>query len=266
MIGLSNLVVLLIFLESLSWHFTLLMSKTNIIKYLMVQRFFFFLRILGLLWFPLLFLWAVLIKIGMPPFHLWFFKLSLSLDKNTFWFFSTIHKILPLFLLLKIPIFNILILVGRILVLSVSLIIEISGVYFVLIFSSITHSGWIFLTCFIRISLLFFYWVVYTFLMASFFRRFFLKTILVRDENQNSILRLMWLTICGLPPFTIFWLKINIFAQFFLKRGFLRFLIIIMAVFSLLMYYRVFHLSLYRRKTAYNVNLFIITIMIVGFF
>lgn len=240
--------------------------KRSVIKYLLIQRTFFVFRILGLFWSPSLLLIAVFIKIGLPPFHSWYFKMSLFLEKNIFLFFSSIHKLGPLFLILKIRTFFVFFRVIIVLILAVFLMAEVSRLYYLIILSSIVHSGWIFLACCINRGILLLYFLVYTLLIISFFRRFFFKNLLKRDDRQRGVLSLIWLGICGLPPFAIFWLKVNVFSILFLKILIFRIVLIVVAVLSLAVYYRIFHLSVFIRKAFINENYFLFLIIRLGIF
>lgn len=260
------MLIILVVIECLSWVFTIFLAKNIVIKYLMIQSLFFIVIIVGLLWRKPLMMLGIIMKMGLPPFHLWFFNLSQFLKKYIFLFFTSLHKVVPLFFLLKRLHFNMLILGIFIIISSVILIMETGRLYFVIIFSAISHSGWIIILSFLSYSLLFFYWVLYSTLILLFFLRLRRRVLINRDREQNSFLRIFWLIICGLPPFTMFWLKVNILFYFIIKRLFLRLLIIIVPVLTLVVYFRIFHLSILISKIISKSRLFIPVSLIVGVF
>jgi NADH:ubiquinone oxidoreductase subunit 2 (subunit N) len=69
------------------------------------------------------------------------------------------------------------------------------------------------------------------------------KKLFLVETFQRSLTRLVLLAIRGLPPFSIFWLKINIVAFYIERFLLLTVVIVIVSIFSLLTYYRGYHLS-----------------------
>lgn len=258
--------VLLILLECLSWLFSFLLIKDTVIKYLIVQRIFFFMGLVGILWRDTLLIRAIILKMGLPPFHIWFYKISFLIDKRAFLFFTTIHKIIPLFFLLKVRAFYLLGISIRVLLISIILIVEVGGLFYVVILSSIVHSSWMLILCCFRVRTLFLYWLVYLFLISMLFRRLFLTRIVLSDEAQSSISSLIWLVICGLPPFAVFWLKVNIISMLFVKRFIFRVIIILASVVSLVVYYRIYHLSIFITKIVVRLKEIILLVLFLGIF
>jgi len=97
--------------------------------------------LVGILWRDTLLIRAIILKMGLPPFHIWFYKISFLIDKRAFLFFTTIHKIIPLFFLLKVRAFYLLGISIRVLLISIILIVEVGGLFYVVILSSIVHSS-----------------------------------------------------------------------------------------------------------------------------
>jgi len=124
------------------------------------------------------------------------------------------------------------------------IITQFKGFYFVMIISSLIHSGWILLRNVLKIRLMVLYWSVYCVLIIVMFYSLFIKTMVIRDETQSKYTRIVWLVLRGLPPFTMFWLKINIFMLIYPLILIARITLILIPVLSLVSYYRVFHLSL----------------------
>jgi len=80
-IGGRSIIYLFIFIEILSWVFTILMPAYISIKYLIMQAYFTILGLMGVLWLPLLLILGLLLKIGLPPIHIWFMKISFFFEK-----------------------------------------------------------------------------------------------------------------------------------------------------------------------------------------
>lgn len=260
--------MILFFIEALSWLFSFLIEKVIVLKYLIIQRFFLFGGLAGLLWNPNLLLLVFLLKVGLPPFHLWFFVLSFFLRKISFLFISTIHKFLPLFFLIKLSLArNILNLIFLVMVFSGLIILETRTLFFSIINSSIIHSNWIIISRLVRIRIFLFYFVLYMTLICLFFNSLAHSKLLSLDFSQNSYRRGLFLILSGLPPFTFFWLEVNVVVFFLLKRFLIALFILVVAVLRLAIYYRVYHLSLItRERVFYKTRLIFIRLVVFGYF
>lgn len=266
-LGMTNIIIIVIVLELFSWLFTLILQKSSVIKYLIIQTIFFFVRVLGLLWRKTVLLVGVMVKMGVPPFHLWFLNISQYITKYIFLFFRTIHKIIPMFFFIKTMLVRIIIAIALLTIaMSVIFIMEVGSLYFIIIFSTITHRGWIILLCFVRYRTLFLYWFTYLLLIILFFFRIPNIFINKRDENQNALLSIIWLIICGLPPFTMFFLKVNLLRFFIEKSIRFRLVLMVVAILSLAIYYRVFHISILTNKITASRRIFIPLILCIGWY
>lgn len=137
-LGANNVVMLLVLLELLSWIFSSMLVSYIAIKYLMVQSYFVFLLLLGIMFKVEVLGAAFFLKMGLPPFHLWFFVVSLGLTGPMFFMFRTIHKIVPLLAMVKlvsVPV--VLLLVG----ISSVLLFQVVMLYYALFCSSLMHRG-----------------------------------------------------------------------------------------------------------------------------
>jgi len=201
--------------------------------------------LVGILVLPAMLVISIALKLGLPPFHSWVLRIRALIKKYTFLFITTLHKLFPLFLFIKIMIWKYSV---RFILIIISLrgviITQFKGVYFVMIISSLIHSGWILLRNVLKIRLMVLYWSAYCVLIIVMFYSLFIKTMVIRDETQSKYTRIAWLVLRGLPPFTMFWLKINIFMLIYPLILIARITLILIPVLSLVSYYRVFHLSL----------------------
>jgi len=160
-LGSNSIVLMLLYLEVLSWLFVILMSPFTTMKYLVIQAYFMILGLLGVFWVPLLLIFRLFLKIGLPPTHIWFLKLSVLIRKWVFIFFSTLHKLLPLLLLGRLFMSSYL-LTRMILLVSTRLIYQVFEFLFVIMTSSIVHRGWILLGLQFNLKTGLAYWIIYS--------------------------------------------------------------------------------------------------------
>lgn len=82
-----------------------------------------------------------LVKLGLPPFHLWFMRFRAWLNKKAFLFMTTVHKIAPIFILGKLVMESSLLLIVFSFVMSGQVMIEVRDFFYVMMVSSMIHSG-----------------------------------------------------------------------------------------------------------------------------
>lgn len=220
------------------------------IKYLIIQTYFIILGLMGLLWFPLLLMLRLLLKIGLPPIHIWFMKLAFFMEKWIFFVFSTLHKLFPLLLLgglfLRRSYFFwvLLLIAGR-------LIFQVFEFFFILLASSVIHRSWTLLAIQFNLKLRLTYWISYSLVFFVFLRTIHFSLLFKRGIEQSSSTAIAWLILSGLPPFVIFWLKIWIFLRLIQVRENLSLVLVIISVLALASYFRAFHARL---RLAYFSN------------
>ena len=140
--GRVSFILRLILLEILSWVFILLSSfhnKSIVIKYMVIQSFFVFIRVLGCYYNLLLFLIRLFIKISIPPFHGWLLKIIKDLSLNLLLFLVTIHKFIPILILASLISLELVILLMVLIVLIIPSTIKLEVV---LLLSSFSHTLW----------------------------------------------------------------------------------------------------------------------------
>jgi len=242
-IGRNSFILMLVYLETLSWVFTILMPPFLGIKYLIIQAYFIMLSLVGLLWTPLLLVLGLVLKVGLPPIHIWFIKLSFFMKKWVFLIFSTLHKLLPLFLLGRLFLLGSY-LSGVLLLVAGGLIFQVSELFFILVTSSIVHRRWTLLRIQYRLKLSLTYWVLYSLVFFLLLGTIHFFTLFKRGVEQSSSTSVMWLVLSGLPPFIMFWLKVWIFLFVVQVRVGLRLILIFISVLALTSYFRAFHVRL----------------------
>ena len=164
-----------------------MMDKAVALKYLMLQRVFLFVGIFGVFLRASILILALLVKIGLPPFHLWIIVLLRYFKKLLFFITLTLHKLLPIFLLSKILNVFYSVPLQLLLLTSGAAILQRRGIFFVILASSLIHSGWLLLRNLLSFRLTILYWASYSFLIFLFLMSFKTKVLKKLDINQTSV-------------------------------------------------------------------------------
>nr|YP_010329427.1 NADH dehydrogenase subunit 2 [Haemaphysalis kitaokai]UNO53871.1 NADH dehydrogenase subunit 2 [Haemaphysalis kitaokai] len=159
---------------------------------------------------------SILIKLALVPFHFWLTMISENLDALSLFLMLTIQKIIPLFILFSIK---------SDLILSIGLISSIFGSIMalntkllkkILIFSSISHLGWLAILIYIESNFWISYLLLYTLIIFNIIKlisknnltkisNFFMKKLLISEKI--SFICLM-MSLSGMPPFIGFFIKL----------------------------------------------------------
>lgn len=241
--GISNMLFLLIQIEVLSWIFSVFL-KRNSIKYLIIQRYFLIIRIIGLLFNNGLLVISLLLKLGFPPFHLWIVFLLKKLNFLFFSFFMTIHKLRAIRILSKLIREFLTHTLMCVLTMTVIYIIRTKSFQLIIIFSSILHRGWMVILSSLKFFLFLIYWTTYRIIIILWLKLHQRKSLKVLIRKQRKLSRFRWLLLSGFPPFSIFWLKLALFSLLIKLSFRISFLIALLLVLSLSVYYRIFHFSI----------------------
>ncbi len=187
---------------------------------------------------------ALAFKVGLWPFHNWIIRILGSLSLPSLFVFRTVMKIpsivawatlSPAFVLRLVPLVSIIVggLGG----------IGVSSVIYLILWSSVSQSGWLIFIRRISVSVSLIYWLGYAFLVLVLFSDIYsakpqqqLKTI----DNKLGLtpsISLTVLSIAGLPPFMGFLLKWGGLYALSYRRGWIV-LIILWATLLSLYWYR----------------------------
>jgi len=94
----------------------------------------------------------------------------------------------------------------------------------------------------LSIGFILFYWLIYRFILTFILFLFCLPLLKQSYLRQRFFSSYCWLMMSGLPPFTIFWLKVFILSWIIFNIGILvSSFIILTRVFALSAYYRTWH-------------------------
>nr|WJR82413.1 NADH dehydrogenase subunit 2 [Rhipicephalus microplus] len=226
---------------------------------------------------------SILIKLGMIPFHLWLISISEMLHFNSILILLTMQKIIPLLIAEKfmnnslIPLFTMSTFFASFLAMKHKLMKKI------LIFSSISHQGWIlcllvkkfnFWIAYLMLYFIIFFNIIKIFNKHSiiFFSDFMKKK--MKTEIKIKMIMLM-MSLGGMPPFLGFFMKIvSIYLLMSLNLIFI-FMLILSSLLNLFFYMRMiiplFFINLkfftwnniFLNKNIYmNMNLIILIILV----
>lgn len=240
----ENILLLILLLEVLSWLFVIVLSNNFTFYYLVIQAYFLFWRFISVFTGAYILLIVIIfLKIGIPPFQAWALNLLSRVNKFTFWFIRSMHKLLPIMVLITLLLLNLIILIIIIIVvISSSLVIKRGRLIITISLSSISHSGWILLGRLVSISFVIFYFFIYYVLLFCFIKIFLNRNL--DAFNQRALVNSGWLFLSGIPPFIVFWLKINIILRMSTIRARLTFILLVWVILFIQAYYRLFSLNL----------------------
>lgn len=239
----ARILIMIFTIELLSWVFGFLLRREQVPKYLLLQAYFSLLGLLSLASSPWLLALALLLKIGLPPFHLWVLSFTQNLRKWGFVFFMTVHKAAPLIILMKILTQGVIGMLRISIIFFVRLILlHFREFVIVITLSSLSHRGWILLSGGLSLRLIFFYWALYRAILIMFFGQAVTKKPPFVWMWQASFTSVTLLLLSGFPPFTFFWVKIAVIFLLLEIRATFSWIITFSAVIALSAYYRLIQL------------------------
>lgn len=239
--------VLMLLFIGLAYSF-MVSSYSQLILYFLIQTIASFLILVFYLYdLPIFLTVAFILKLSIFPFFMWYINVIYRLPNFIFWLASTLHKVPPI-MILKIFIFNLdptLLWVSIVFTTLVAGVIMLSMFDFriLLVLSSIGNNSWLLLSQISHIILFVVYMVVYRLSLFLVLRRFgglsklsFVKNLSFSNRNFS-----FWvLTLSGMPPFPLFYLKILVvFVLFYsLRVNYLFVLFLLSRAFMFIAYVR----------------------------
>jgi len=222
-------------------------------KYLLVQAYFIVVIIISIFWSVKIIIFSLILKLGLPPIHLWFIQFSSVLNSSLFMFLVTLHKLFPLFLLGKNLFYGGIILISIILILRRLLLFQSNMFFLLLICSSIMHRAWIIFGFLLSKAFALTYWVLYRLLMIVILQSLMFWKLSNLVLGQNALSIFTWLIISGIPPFSLFFLKINLFlAVIAFIRRYWGYVLILCSVLALRVYFIAFHVRILQYSYIQN--------------
>jgi len=194
------------------------------------------------LWAPVFLPLILMVKIGLPPFQVWFIHILFFMSSRGFFFGLSFHKLLPITLFGEWATIKRKLILGRtVIVLAALLIFRINFLFIVLVYSSAGHRGWIILSTLVSKSLVLTYWSCYRVLLFIVVKSFSNFYLIHSFNNQTTVITVVWLLLSGMPPFTLFFLKIIILETMALINVLVSIFIVFSRVLMFSAYFRAFH-------------------------
>nr|QBZ38160.1 NADH dehydrogenase subunit 2 [Purohita sinica] len=279
----NNWLFMWMLMEINLFMFIPIMSKNKVtnqsIKYFILQSFSSYLLIFSILmmsifdssWNNSMFTSvALLIKIGMAPFHMWIPEIMKMISWNECFILSTLIKITPMILMNKLCSFKLIILP-----ISLSLIMgSLSGfnqtsLKKIMAFSSVFNMSWMLTSFYLKKKILLIFISIY-FLLTFKIMKFFKINSMVYVNQINHLnlenkmkINLMMLSMMGLPPLMGFLPKWFILKELSNKSNFISMCMILTSLMSIFMYIQMNSISLmnlsYKKKNFKQMNLYSIS-------
>nr|YP_010730000.1 NADH dehydrogenase subunit 2 [Amblyomma tonelliae]WEF75014.1 NADH dehydrogenase subunit 2 [Amblyomma tonelliae] len=245
---------LMMFIPILNWK-----KKNNsnlMISYFIIQAFssslFFFSSLsyttLNFLILKLIINISMLIKLATIPFHFWLTSLSEMMDYSSLFIMLTMQKFIPLIVLLKFNM-NIIILIAAFSSIFGSIFaLNSKTIKKILIFSSISHQGWVISIILMKSN----FWITYMLIYSSLIFKISLTISKFNSSNMSNlffmnksitnkilILTLM-LSLGGMPPFLGFFIKLISIIIIIKMSNFVIMILIISSMINIYFYLRTF--------------------------
>nr|YP_010610733.1 NADH dehydrogenase subunit 2 [Graneledone verrucosa]WAP91566.1 NADH dehydrogenase subunit 2 [Graneledone verrucosa] len=164
---------------------------------------------------------SLLIKLGSVPFHFWLPSMSKQMSWMMLFFILTWQKLAPLFMLSFINSNYIIIILSSLFssILGSIQAINQSNLQLIMVYSSITHLGWMLSISSINNSLMFLYLMIYTLISLALFLHFstksnyFMYSLTEHNYNMNKeniFIMMLIMSLGGMPPLMGFLSKLMI--------------------------------------------------------
>jgi len=179
----------------------------------------------------------LLFKLALPPFISWGVDIINWIGSTELIVFLTVQKIGLIILLVN---FNIIWLVGLLVVGSVLIVINSSSVISILFVSSLVHRVWIIVRRFQSLILLTLYFIVYSILLLILLNLTF-ESIKITVKFEFAIIMLV---LRGLPPFLVFYFKWLILSYLISLSIVLLIVLLIASLGIIIVYFRMFYINI----------------------
>nr|WEF74975.1 NADH dehydrogenase subunit 2 [Amblyomma mixtum] len=300
---------ILISLSSDSWFVLWLMMEMNLlmfvpilnkkknnnsnlmVSYFIIQSFsstlFFFsslnLLIFNMEIFKMIMNISMLIKLASIPFHYWLTSLSEMIDFNSLWIILTLQKFIPLTVLSKFNTEIIILFAALSSIISSILALNSKTVKKILIFSSISHQGWIISLILMKSNFWMTYMLIYSsliFKISSNFEKMIsfsmssMFFVFKKYSEKISIISLM-LSLGGMPPFLGFFIKLSSIIILINNFNFIIIILIMSSMINIYFYLRIltpllfinnYNFKNHFKKNHYNKNFILNMNIIISIF
>lgn len=205
---------------------------------------------------------SLLIKLAIIPFHFWLTSIRETLRFNTLFLILSLQKIIPLFILTKFFLKTLIILIVFSTFFRSLIALNLKLIKKILIFSSISHQGWIICLIFKKVNFWILYLVIYIWIIYSIinlckkYNIFILSRTIINKINYNEKISFIsqFISLAGIPPFLGFFIKIiSIFILIKLSSLFV-IILIISSLINLFFYFKILtpFLFIFRKSSKNN--------------
>nr|YP_010535389.1 NADH dehydrogenase subunit 2 [Amblyomma mixtum]UYB77950.1 NADH dehydrogenase subunit 2 [Amblyomma mixtum] len=190
---------------------------------------------------------SMLIKLASIPFHFWLTSLSEMIDFNSLWIILTLQKFIPLTVLSKFNMEIIILFAALSSIISSILALNSKTVKKILIFSSISHQGWIISLILMKSNFWLTYMLIYSsliFKISSNFEKMIsfsmssMFFVYKKYSEKISIISLM-LSLGGMPPFLGFFIKLSSIIILINNFNFIIIILIMSSMINIYFYLRI---------------------------
>nr|YP_010231339.1 NADH dehydrogenase subunit 2 [Dermacentor auratus]QSV37408.1 NADH dehydrogenase subunit 2 [Dermacentor auratus] len=205
---------------------------------------------------------SILIKLAIMPFHFWLISMSESLSFNVLFIILSIQKIIPLFIFSKFFTQMIIIIVMFSTMLSSVMALNLKIIKKLLIFSSISHQGWMMCLIFKKINFWISYLIMYMYIIFSVINMckkhkmnsFFNNTINKMNYNEKMNFISQFMSLGGMPPFLGFFMKIMAIFLLMKMNFWLMMILICSSLVNLFFYLKIMTPFLFLFKKNLSIN------------
>ena len=212
----------------------------------------------------------IFIKLGIIPFHRWFIRILKTSSIYILILLSSIQKLIPLIIINNLYIENNLIYVSIVLILIINVLLlpRTINLNKILSISSLNNLIWLLYRTITSVKLILIFIFIYTFLLIrlNIIYNYYNFNMFLQINSINFfdkvILRIIFISLGGIPPMLGFLIKFIILKIIFLYENLFIIILIIFSSLILLYYYlsRIYYflVNIPRLKINFKVNIFFI--------
>nr|QFQ33831.1 NADH dehydrogenase subunit 2 [Amblyomma geoemydae] len=218
----------------------------------------------NLLFFEFMIMISILIKLAMIPFHFWLTSLSELINYNTLFLILTLQKFIPLFILVMNFTEKMIFFAMISSIFGSLLLFNLKSFKKILIFSSISHQGWMISLIAMNSNFWFTYMMIYSLLIFKILsilkknnielkNNFFKKKIPMSEKISMTTLIL---SLGGMPPFIGFIMKFLSILIIINNSIFVVMILILSSIINIFIYLRMMNTNLFINSIYFSKKLF----------
>nr|YP_007475015.1 NADH dehydrogenase subunit 2 [Amblyomma cajennense]AFU55264.1 NADH dehydrogenase subunit 2 [Amblyomma cajennense] len=222
---------------------------------------------------------SMLIKLAVVPFHFWLTSLSEMIDFSSLWVILTMQKMIPLIVLYTYNVEIIIMFAAISSIIGSILALNSKTIKKILIFSSISHQGWMISLILMKSN----FWLTYLLIYSTLIFKISSSLTKVNFINMTSLFFInnkypgkisiisMMLSLGGMPPFLGFFIKLMSIIILINNFNIIIIILIMSSMINIYFYLRIFTPLLFLNyfsfknyfKSNYSVKNFILTMNVI---